>query len=341
MMKVSVLRFCAVLAVCIGVNQVLADEINLYSARKEALIKPLLDEFSEQTGIKVNLVTGKADALLKRLESEGKLTPADVLITVDAGRLHRAKEAGLLQSIESSALQSSIPSAYRDPDGHWFGLSVRARPLMVVSEKVKAGAIRRYEDLAHAEWKGKICIRSSNNIYNQSLVASMIAANGLADTEQWAQGLVDNLARPPAGGDRDQIKAAAAGECDIAVANTYYLARMLSVGEGDSQRQAAEKVSIVWPNQEDRGTHVNISGAGIIRYAKNRDNAIKLLEYLVSDEAQAYYAEGNHEYPVKAGVEISALLRSFGEFKTDTLNLSVLGENNAAAVKLMDRVGWR
>lgn len=319
----------------------MADEVNLYSARKEALIKPLLDEFSRQTGVEVNLVTGKADALLQRLESEGKLTPADLLITVDAGRLHRAKTAGLFQPVQSELLQSAIPDQYRDPDGQWFGLSVRARPIMVVSAKVGPDEIQRYEDLADPKWRGKICIRSSNNIYNQSLVAAMIAADGEVETERWANGLVGNLARPPAGGDRDQIKAAAAGECDVAVANTYYLARMLNAADDDPQRVAAEKVSIVWPNQKDRGAHVNISGAGLIKHAKNKENAVKLLEYLVSDEAQAYYAESNHEYPVKPGAAITETLRSFGEFKADTLNLAVLGEKNAEAVKLMDRAGWR
>lgn len=340
MKKRSILGLCAVLALCMGFGQVMAGEVNLYSARKEALIKPLLDDFSGQTGIKVNLVTAKADALLKRLESEGRLTPADVLITVDAGRLHRAKEAGLLQSVQSSVLQSSIPKAYRDPDGNWFGLSIRARPIMVVGERVDSDALQRYEDLANPEWRGKICIRSSNNIYNQSLVASMIAANGVADTERWAQGLVQNLARPPAGGDRDQIKAAAAGECDIAVANTYYLAGMLHSND-DGQRKAAEKMTIVWPNQEDRGAHVNVSGAGVTKYAGNKENAVKLLEYLVSDAAQARYAESNHEYPIKQGVAISETLQAFGEFKTDALELAVLGENNSEAVKLMDRAGWR
>ena len=208
-------RVAAAVLMCTGLNQVLADEVNLYSARKEGLIKPLLDEFSQQTGIMVNLVTGKADALLKRLASEGKHTPADLLITVDAGRLHRAKSGGLFQPVRSDALESAVPAHYRDPDHYWFGLSVRARPIMVVTEKVDSKTILRYEDLSDAKWRGKVCIRSSNNIYNQSLVASMIAANGAIDTERWAAALVENFARPPAGGDRDQIKAAAAGNLHL------------------------------------------------------------------------------------------------------------------------------
>lgn len=324
-----------------GMTPTLADEVNLYSARKEALIKPLLDRFTSETGIEVNLVTAKADALLARLKSEGKLTPADVFITVDAGRLYRAKTADLFQSIDSAVLTASVPDQYRDPDGVWFGLSLRARPIMYVRGELDPAALIRYEDLSKAEWKGRICIRSSGNIYNQSLVASMIAANGEERTEQWARGLVANLGRPPAGGDRDQIKAAAAGQCAIAVANTYYLARMLAEVDDEAQRAAAEKMAIIWPNQGDRGAHVNVSGAGVIKHSKNRENAIRLLEFLVSDEAQKWYAEVNHEYPVKPGVEISETLKMFGEFKADAINLAALGENNAAAVKLMDRAGWR
>lgn len=324
-----------------GLNQAVADEVNLYSARKEALIKPLLDKFSEQTGVTVNLVTAAADALLARLKSEGKLTPADVFITVDAGRLHRAKKAELFQPIDSMIMKSAVPAQYRDPDGVWFGLSLRARPIMYVKGKVDTATLTRYEDLADGRWKGRICIRSSGNIYNQSLVASMIAANGETDTEKWAEGLVGNFGRSPTGGDRDQIKAAVAGECDIAIANTYYLARMLNDDKDDAQRTAAEKMAIIWPNQDDRGAHVNVSGAGVIRHSRNKENAIRLLEFLVSDDAQKWYAEVNHEYPVKTGVEMSETLTSFGEFRADTVNLASLGEYNASAVKLMDRAGWR
>lgn len=335
----SLLAFLVLLGT--GMTPSLADEVNLYSARKEALVKPLLDRFTSETGIEVNLVTAKADALLARLKSEGKLTPADVFITVDAGRLYRAKAANLFQPIDSAVLRAAVPDQYRDADGVWFGLSLRARPIMYVRGQLDPAALTRYEDLSKAEWKGRICIRSSGNIYNQSLVASMIAANGEERTEQWARGLVANLGRPPAGGDRDQIKAAAAGQCAIAVANTYYLARMLAEGNDEAQRAAAEKMAIIWPNQGDRGAHVNVSGAGVIKHSKNRENAVRLLEFLVSDEAQQWYAEVNHEYPVKAGVEISATLKMFGEFRADAINLEALGENNAAAVKLMDRAGWR
>jgi iron(III) transport system substrate-binding protein len=328
------------MAMALGYAAAPAAEVNLYSARKEALIKPLLDQFTKQTGIRVNLVTGKADALLQRLKSEGKYTPADVLITVDAGRVYRAKQAGLLQPINSSALAQAIPARYRDPDNTWFGLSLRARPILYALGRLDPSTLKNYEDLADSRWKRKVCIRSSNNIYNQSLVASMIVANGAANTETWAKGLVANFARPPKGGDRDQIKAAAAGLCDIAIANTYYLGGMLRSKNG-SERIPAQKMGIIWPNQSGRGTHVNISAAGVTRYAQHKSEAIKLLEFLVSDKAQRFYAERNYEYPIKPGVRFNDALKAWGPFKADTLNLSLLGEHNAEAVRLMDRAGWR
>lgn len=315
-------------------------EVNLYSARKENLIKPLLDRFSEETGITVNLVTGKADALLQRLQSEGRNSPADLLITTDAGRLYRAKEAGVTQAVESAELSRLVPASFRDSDGHWFGLSLRARPILYVKERVDPAALSTYEALADPQWKRRICIRSSNNIYNQSLVASLIAADGLAATEQWAVGLVENFARPPKGGDRDQIKAAAAGICDIAIANTYYLAGMLNSKDA-TQRRAAGKLAIFWPNQQGRGVHVNVSGASVIKAARNRENAIRLLEFLAGREAQSWYARTNGEYPVRDDLPPSDLLKSWGDFKMDRLNLSRLGELNPQAVRLMDRVGWK
>lgn len=315
-------------------------EVNLYSARKEKLIKPLLDRFTEETGITVNLVTGKADALLQRLQSEGRNSPADLLITTDAGRLHRAKQAGVTQAVESAVLTNQVPSSFRDPEGHWFGLSLRVRPILYVKGQVDPGELNSYEALADPVWKGRICIRSSDNIYNQSLVASLIAANGLEATETWAEGLVKNFARPPKGGDRDQIKSAAAGLCDIAVANTYYLAGMLTSKDA-AQREAAGRLAVFWPNQRGRGAHVNVSGASVTRAAKNRDNAIRLLEFLVGKEAQSWYAETNGEYPVRSDVSPSELLKSWGEFKIDALNLSKLGELNPQAVRLMDRAGWK
>jgi len=315
-------------------------EVNLYSARKENLIKPLLDRFTEESGISVNLITAKADTLLKRLQIEGKNSPADILITTDASRLHRAKKSGLTQRIDSVILTKSVPNSFRDSDEHWVGLSLRARPIMYVKSKVKPEELSSYEELANEKWKGRICIRSSNNIYNQSLVSSMIANNGAAATETWAKSLVGNFARSPKGGDRDQIKAAAAGQCDIAIANTYYLAGMIN-SKDESQKEAASKVAVFWPNQADRGAHVNISGAAVLAAAKNKENAIKLLEFLVSDEAQEWYAAKNGEYPVRSGIAASDTLRSLGEFKKDNLQLDKLGILNPEAVRLMDRAGWK
>jgi iron(III) transport system substrate-binding protein len=315
-------------------------EVNLYSARKEKLIKPLLDRFTQETGIKVNLVTGKADALLQRLQSEGRNSPADLLITTDAGRLYRAKQAGVTRAVESDLLSETVPANFRDPEGHWYGLSLRARPILYVKGKVDPAQLSSYEALVDPVWKGNICIRSSNNIYNQSLVASLIAANGVVATEQWATGLVKNFARPPRGGDRDQIKAAAAGLCDIAIANTYYLAGMLTSKDA-AQREAAEKMAVFWPNQTGRGAHFNVSGAAVTLAAKNKENAVKLLEFLLEKSSQAWYAETNGEYPVRADVAPGELLKSWGEFKMDDLNLDRLGELNPEAVRLMDRAGWK
>lgn len=317
-----------------------AAEVNVYSARKEALIKPLLDRFTEQTGVEVNLVTGEADALLTRLKSEGRNTPADLFVTVDAGRLHRAKEAGVLRPVADPEITAAVPAALRDPEGEWVGLSQRARVIFYAEGRVDPAALSTYEDLADPRWKGRICIRSSDNIYNQSLVASLIAAHGEEAVEEWARGLVRNMARPPKGGDRDQIMAAAAGQCDLAVSNTYYYGVMLT-GDDEAQREAARKMELFWPNQDGRGAHVNVSGAGITRHAPNPEQALALLRFLVSPEAQRWYASVNYEYPVRPGVEVSDLLEQWGDFKADTLNLSRLGELNAEAVMLMDRAGWR
>nr|WP_237251840.1 Fe(3+) ABC transporter substrate-binding protein [Thioalkalivibrio nitratireducens] len=315
-------------------------EVNLYSARQENLIKPLLDDFTRDTGIQVNLLTGRADELLQRLRLEGRNSPADVLITVDAGNLHQAKEAGVLSPIESEVLTENVPESYRDMDGEWYGLSLRARPIMYHKDKVDPAELSTYEDLADPQWRGRICVRSSSNVYNQSLVAAMIATEGPDATGEWVNGLVANFARPPQGGDRDQIRAVAAGVCDLALANTYYLGAMLA-GDDATQRDAAEQIGVFFPNQDGRGTHVNVSGAGVTTHAPNRENGIRLVEYLTSENAQQWYAEANQEYPVRADVPASDVLRSFGEFKADSVNLSLLGAHNAEAVRIMDRARWR
>ncbi len=336
-----------IVAALIGASAPLAataDEVNLYSSRQENLIKPLLERFTEQTGIEVNLVTGKDDALLERLQREGLNSPADVLMTADAGRLHRAKAAGSTQAIESEVLVGAIPEAYRDPEGHWWGLSMRARPILYVQDKVDPASLSTYEALAEPAFKGRICIRSSSNVYNQSMVSAMIAANGAEATEAWAEGLVANMARPPNGGDRDQIKAAAAGQCDIAIANTYYLAGMLQSND-PAEVAAAQPMGVFWPNQpgqgDGRGVHVNVSGAAVTAGAKHKEAAVKLIEFLASPESQQWFAESNGEYPVRADVETSPLLEGWGPFKADTVNLETLGELNADAVRLMDRAGWK
>lgn len=331
---------CALLGLTLSQPVLANPEVNVYSARKENLIKLILKRFTQQTGIKVNLLTGKADALIKRLESEGLNSPADLLITTDAGRLHRAKMMGLFQPFSSPILQSKIPANLRDTDNQWVGLSLRTRTIIYSPHTVSAQDLSRYEDLSDPKWKGRLCVRSSSNIYNQSLVASMLVANGEAATEQWARGLVNNMARSPQGGDRDQIKAVAAGQCDLALANTYYLGKMLK-GRDKKQRKIAKSVAVFWPNQSDRGAHVNVSGAGITQHAKNPDHATALLEFLVSEEAQRWYADTNHEYPVISGMAGSKLVNTWGDFKGDSLNLSKLGENNAQAVMIMDRAGWK
>ena len=333
-------RFIAAALFAVALPALAADEVNLYSSRQENLIKPLLDRFTAQSGITVNLVTGKDDALLQRLKSEGRNSPADLLLTADAGRLYRAKESGSTQAVGSPTLTDAIPAQYRDPDGHWFGLSLRARPILYVKSKVDPSSLSTYEALAESVFKGRICVRSSDSIYNQSLVASLIAADGAKAAEDWAQGLVANLARPPKGGDRDQIKAAAAGECDIAIANTYYLAGMLS-GKDAAERAAAEAMGVFWPNQNGRGVHMNVSGAAVTASAKHRDAAIRLIEFLASPESQAWYARTNGEYPVRPGVETSPVLAAWGTFKADPLSLERLGELNPEAVRLMDRAGWK
>lgn len=318
-----------------------ADEVvNIYSARKEKLIKPLLESFEKQTGIKVNLVSGSADALLKRLQQEGVNSPADILITTDAGRLHRAKMAGVTQKLVSDKVEKAIPAQYRDTEMHWVGLSLRARPIMYVKGAVNPAELSSYEDLISPKWRGRICIRSSGNIYNQSLVASLIEANGVEKTTDWAKGMVANFARPPKGGDRDQIKAAAAGQCDVIVANTYYLAGMYKSPDPD-QVAVAKKIAVFWPNQDGRGTHVNVSGIAVTKAAKNRDNAIKLIEFLASKEAQVYYGEVNGEYSVRSDIQPGDLLTSWGSFKADTINLSLLGKGNRQAVMVMDKAGWK
>ncbi len=330
-----------IVAGCIGgaADVRAAEEVNIYTTRQEVLLRPLLDQFEKESGIRVNVVFAK-EGVVERMQSEGANSPADAILTADVGRLLEAKDVGLLQPIQSDVLEAAIPPQYRDPEGQWFGLALRARPIMYAKDRVDPAELSTYEALADPKWKGKICIRSSSNIYNQSMLASMIAADGAEKVESWAKGFVANFARDPAGGDRDQIKAAAAGECDIAIANTYYLGGMLG-SDDPAEVEAAQKIAVFWPNQDGRGVHVNVSGGGVTKSAQHRDNAVKLLEFLVSDEAQTIYAESVYEYPVKPGVPVAAEIAGFGEHKADPLDLAVIGEHNAEAVRIMDRAGWR
>lgn len=341
----SVLKIIVVLAVLAGAviwltpsNDV--EQVNVYSSRNEGLIKPLLDQFSAETGIKVNLLTGSGDGLLTRLENEGRNTEADLFLTVDAGALHRAKVAGLFQPVQSDILNQALPAHLRDKDNEWFGLSMRARTIFYANERVNPSELSNYLALADEKWQGRLCVRSSDNLYNQSLVASMIAHHGEEVTEQWARGLVANFARNPVGGDRDQLHAVASGQCDLALSNSYYYGGMLASSDQVS-KDTTSKVSLFWAGQNDEGTHVNVSGIGLLRHAKNADAAIQLMEFLASESSQAWYAEANQEFPVRPGTPLSSILQSWGEFKVDPLPISELGENNANAVRLMNRAGWR
>lgn len=314
--------------------------LNLYSSRHYNTDEELYEGFTNQTGIKVNLIEGKDDELIERLNSEGVNSPADVLITVDAGRLWRAEQAGLFAPVRSTILTEKIPGNLRHPNDLWFGFSKRARVIMYNKDLVDPSELSTYENLADPKWQNKIAIRSSSNIYNQSLVAGLIEVLGEEETEQWCRNIVENFARPPEGNDRAQIEAAAAGIADIAVANTYYLPRYAK--DDDPTKQAIfEKIGVFFPNQDGRGTHVNISGGGMMKNAPNPESAIAFLEYLASPEAQEFFALGNNEYPVVEGVPIDPVVASFGEFESDTTNVSAYGANNALAVRIMDRAGWK
>ncbi|RTQ98935.1 Fe(3+) ABC transporter substrate-binding protein [Halomonas nitroreducens] len=335
-----VLPLTALLAGAAFATQASADEVNIYSARHYDSDQALYDAFTEETGIEVNILEGDSDQLIQRIKREGQASPADVMMTVDAGRLWRAEQEDIFAEVESEVLAERLPEAMRHPEGKWFGFSQRVRAIFYNPEAIGADEIASYEDLAAPRFEDEVCIRSSNNIYNQSLLASMIAHHGEAGAEEWAQGVVDNFARQPEGGDTDQILGVASGECDLAVANHYYYVRLLK-SDNAGDREAAEKVQILFPNQDDRGAHVNIGGAGMVKGAPHPDNAVRFLEFLASDQAQEIFAAGNHEFPVVDGVEIDEVLASWGDFKTDDLNVSVLGENNPQAVRIFDRVGWR
>jgi iron(III) transport system substrate-binding protein len=314
--------------------------VNIYSARHYDSDDTLYQTFTEKTGVKVNVVEGKDDELIERIKTEGQNGVADVLITVDAGRLWRAEQAQVLQPVQSQVLSERVPGNLRHPQGYWFGLTKRARVLVYNKNKVNPTDLSTYEALSEPQWKGRVCVRSSSNVYNQSLLGSMIESRGLAATQAWAKGLVANFARAPEGGDTDQIEAVSVGVCDVAIVNHYYLARMQQ--STDPKKQAIVKpLGIFFPNQQDRGTHVNISGAGVVVNAPHKTDAIAFIEFLTSPEAQQVFAGQNDEFPMVKGVSPPSVLKQYGTFKEDTINVSTYGKHNPEAVKLADQVGWQ
>lgn len=337
MRALALLVLLALGPVAIG-RAALAEEVNVYSARHYDTDLALYERFTEMAGVEVNLIEGNSDGLIERIRNEGELSPADMLITVDAGRLWRAQQQGIFQPLQSDVLAERIPAHLREEGGHWFGLSKRARVVVYNKTAGLPEGISRYEDLADERLRDKVCMRSSGNIYNLSLLGALIEHHGEAAAETWAKGVVANFHRTPQGNDTAQLRAVAAGECGVTVANTYYIGRLLGSEDADD-RGVADAVSVLFPNQDDRGTHVNISGAGVAKHAPNRANAVKFLEYLSSDFAQRLFAEGNNEYPVVGAA--SGPIATLGAFKEDAVNAAVLGANQAQAVRVFDRAGWQ
>lgn len=309
-------------------------EVNIYSSRHYDTDLALYEDFTKATGIKVNRIEADADALIERIKSEGEFSPADLLITVDAGRLWRAEEAGVLGAVDSAVLKERIPAHLRHPDGLWFGLSTRARIIIYNKAAGVPEGLANYADLADPKFKGQICVRSSSNIYNISLLSSIIAHKGAAEAEKWARGVVANFKQAPEGNDTAMIEAVAAGQCRISIVNTYYLARYAK------EKALFDAVGVIFPDQDGVGTHVNVSGAGLVKTAPNRENAIKFLEYLTSESAQRYFADGNNEYPAAVGLKANSAVESLGSFKADTLNAAEIGKGQAEAVRIFDRAGW-
>lgn len=329
----------AALSALIAGSAAAEGELNLYSSRHYDTDERLYTDFEEATGIKINRIEGKADELIARMEAEGANSPADILLTVDTSRLARAKNAGLLQSVDSAVLEERIPANLQDADNEWFGFSQRARIFFYDKADVE-NPPQTYLDLAKPEYKGLVCIRSSSNTYNQTLLASIITHHGADVAKSWAEGVVANMARDPQGGDTDQLRGVVSGECEIAVANTYYFARALRKnvkGLSDS----IDMFGIQFPSQDAEGAHINLSGAGVAAHAPHKDNAVKFLEYLASDQAQVYFSNGNDEYPAVSGVELAENVASLGAFKADEVNLSVVAENIPEAQKIFNEVGWK
>ena len=321
-----------------------ANEVNVYTSRHYDSDPGLYQEFTNETGVKVNIISGKGSALLERIKAEGKNSPADIFFTVDAGNLWKLQKDGYFLSIESNKIKDTVPKRLRGPNDEWVGLAKRSRVIFYNPDKVSLDELKNlsYESLSEPKWRGRVAIRSSSNLYNQSLVASLIAHNGIKETENWAKGFVKNFVRKPQGNDRAQIIAVANGEADIAIANSYYIGLMLSGEKGEAQQSAAKKVGLHFPNQNGRGTHINISGAGIIKYTKNKENAERFIEFLLSERAQTHIVNNTYEYPILENIKPNKNILIFGEnFKEDNLSVTNYGKFNPEAVKLMDRVGWQ
>ncbi len=328
-----------VLATCTALPAYAEGELNLYSSRHYDTDERLYSEFEEQTGITINRIEGKGDELIERMTAEGENSPADVLLTVDTSRLERAKDAGILQSVDSAVLEDRVAGNLQDSDNQWFGFSQRGRIIFYDKADVSEPP-QNYTDLADPKYKGKVCIRSSSNVYNQTLLASIITHDGAEAAKAWAEGVVANMARDPQGGDTDQLRGVVSGECEIAVSNTYYFARSLRK-DVDGLSGSTDMLGWVFPNQSDRGTHMNLSGGGVAAHAPNKENAIKFLEYLASDSAQQYFSAGNDEFPAVKDVPLADSVAAMGEFKADEVSLSDVAKNLAEAQKIFNAVGWQ
>jgi len=337
-----VLLGCALAAALVHLPVAAQDKLlNLYSSRHYQTDDALYGNFTKNTGIRINRIEAGEDPLIERLKNEAAASPADVLVTVDAGRLWRAEQLGLFQPLSSKTLESRLPAHMRVPNNQWFGFSARARVIIYNRKLVKPEQVSNYEDLANPALKGKVCARSGGHVYNLSLMSALIEHWGADRAEAWAKGVVANFARAPRGGDTDQIRAVAAGECGVAISNSYYYVRLMKSDKPDD-RKVVEEAGLIWPNQKNFGTHMNISGAGLLKHAPNRSAGVRFIEYLASDQAQAYFANGNNEWPVVQGVKLdNKQLDALGNFKMDTLNIGVLGRNQPLAQKIFDRVGFR
>jgi iron(III) transport system substrate-binding protein len=314
--------------------------VNVFTARHYEVDDKVYASFTDKTGIKVNVIKGTAEELIERLKREGQSTEADLFITVDGGILNKAKQAGVLQPVQSAVIDSNVPVQLRDKENHWIGLSSRARVIVYSKDRVKPEQLSTYEDLADPKWKGKVLVRSSTSLYNQSLLASLIELEGEQKAEAWAKGIAANLAKAPEGGDRDQVKAIAAGVGDVAIINTYYFGQLIT-SKNVEEVKAAEGTAVFFPNQNTTGTHLNISGAGLAKFSKNKDNAVKLIEFMTDLEAQSMFSKQNFEFPVNAKAEMPELLKSWGSFKAQEIDFAKLGDNNKKAIELMNKAGWK